>query len=274
MSLNASNCLTSHSFSESANDSDSYPYIGLNELAHMHYKMAVFYDDNGDSYEAETHYLMTIELNNDCDAMMSIGIHYEICVQDKEKAIEWFLYIIDLYDSKNAMYNLADLYESICDYNNALHYYVMVLDKGDLSIFDKIFSLCKKTKNIEEFNFCFYNFICYHDINNIDDFYYYMHGFNKYALLDFLERIIIDIGNYLHPIHKNCFENNLKIFKKDSCFNILENKIKLFTKLNHMSDCGICLEENVLHIDLKCGHCFCVDCYKKIEANPCPYCRL
>lgn len=51
------------------------------------------------------------------------------------------------------------------------------------------------------------------------------------------------------------------------------NKISLFTKLNHVTDCPICYE-NKLNIDLRCGHTFCKDCYVRISDKPCPLCRI
>jgi hypothetical protein len=50
--------------------------------------------------------------------------------------------------------------------------------------------------------------------------------------------------------------------EQKKCMITYKNKIRLFTKLNNKHTCDICYEEDVLNIDLNCGHEVCIECYK------------
>ena len=232
----------------------------------MYFRKAI---DIHDSNEKEQLYLSIIEINNSLNAMINLGVHYENVIKDKNKAIEMYLKVINDYDEKDAMFNLGDLYECINDYDNAFKYYDMAIDKEDEEAYDKVLLLCNKLNDLDRFKKYFLKIMTTKEVDDVDD---YIHDFKKFILMDFLESINITENNF-DTTQIDIFKQNIKNFKKEARFNILETKIRLFTKLNHMSDCGVCLEENVLHIDLECGHCFCVDCYKKIDKDPCPYCR-
>ena len=64
----------------------------------------------------------------------------------------------------------------------------------------------------------------------------------------------------------------LQLLDKEPIVNIYKNKVDLFTKLNHVTECGICYDKK-LNIDLNCGHCVCTDCYKRVCHTSCPFCR-
>lgn len=41
--------------------------------------------------------------------------------------------------------------------------------------------------------------------------------------------------------------------------------------------CGVCLDDDISIINMKtmrCGHMICCDCYDKLRANTCPFCRV
>ena len=54
---------------------------------------------------------------------------------------------------------------------------------------------------------------------------------------------------------------------------IYRTKQQLFQSLNHVLDCGVCLEVKVLHLALDCGHCVCQKCCIQLYDKPCPFCR-
>lgn len=54
---------------------------------------------------------------------------------------------------------------------------------------------------------------------------------------------------------------------------IYNNKIRLFTELNYIVECGICFETK-LNLNLNCGHIVCKDCYLHLIFCKCPFCRL
>ena len=38
--------------------------------------------------------------------------------------------------------------------------------------------------------------------------------------------------------------------------------------------CPVCLEEKIIEIILKCGHCLCKNCYSRLTNKRCPICRV
>lgn len=53
---------------------------------------------------------------------------------------------------------------------------------------------------------------------------------------------------------------------------IYQTKVRLFTSLNHIAECGVCFD-HALHLNLTCGHCVCTDCYLRLAGKTCPFCR-
>ncbi len=63
--------------------------------------------------------------------------------------------------------------------------------------------------------------------------------------------------------NKNSLINNkINELEKNREIQIYKNKIRLFEKFKNYTKCPLCLEDNVLNIDLDCGHEVCVCCYK------------
>ena len=65
-------------------------------------------------------------------------------------------------------------------------------------------------------------------------------------------------------------DRELANLKKRRDVQCLINKIRLFSELNVIKECGICFETK-LNINLNCSHLVCVDCYWKL--NKCHLCR-
>lgn len=85
----------------------------------------------------------------------------------------------------------------------------------------------------------------------------------KFELLEILE----GIENPSCGIIKSL---SILISSKEIAF--YKNKVRLFTKLNNVCECQICLEDKI-NIDLHCGHEVCIDCYKRVYEGDCPFCR-
>lgn len=88
-----------------------------------------------------------------------------------------------------------------------------------------------------------------------------------------LKRIYINIELY-NLLYK--IENKSKLIKetmiellKDRKVHCLNNKINLLQKI---SNCPVCLDENVIIIPTECAHYYCVDCY--IEIDKCALCNF
>jgi hypothetical protein len=82
----------------------------------------------------------------------------------------------------------------------------------------------------------------------------------------------INYSNLTEDIITNLKEK-IKILKQNQDVAIYNNKIALFKNLNNITDCVVCYE-NILNINLFCGHCVCVNCYPKLYELPCPLCRI
>ena len=251
--------------------------IGMNSLSQLNFNIArnleIQYKKKYSQFKKNEllkkikyHYLLSITLNNNINSLINIAIHFETKEKNYEKAIYYYLLAIEEYDDTDAMFNLADCYQSMYDYDNALKYYFMAIEKNDKESLLRAMNICMNhnfTEKILKLILIAFSKFNYSEIEN------YLLKLNKFETLNNLDENI----NNDEIENKELFMKNIELFKKNSCFFILQNKIHLFEKLNHYGDCIICFDENKLLIDLTCSHCFCVDCYKKIYNKNCPYCR-
>ena len=86
-------------------------------------------------------------------------------------------------------------------------------------------------------------------------------------------KLIKYIDDYNWEKDNDIYRKLLSNGRTDDRINIYNNKIRLFTKLNNIMECGICYDIE-LNIDLKCGHCVCCNCYIITSDTPCPFCRI
>jgi len=49
--------------------------------------------------------------------------------------------------------------------------------------------------------------------------------------------------------------------EEDKMVKAFKNKVRIFKRLQNFNQCAVCLEENVLLIDLDYGHEICIHCY-------------
>ena len=251
--------------------------IGMNYLSQLNFNIARNFEnlykkkynkiDKNDLFKKiKYHYILSIAINNNINSLINIAIHFETKEKNYEKAIYYYLLAIEEHDDVDAMFNLADCYQSMYNYDNALKYYFMSIEKKDKESLSRAINICINhnfSEKIIKLIFIAFSNFNYSEIEG------YLYNLNKFESLNYLNENI----NNDEIENKELFMKNIELFKKNSCFLILQNKINLFEKLNHYGECNICFDENKLLIDIICSHCFCVDCYKKIYNKNCPFCR-
>jgi len=256
-------------------------YIGISIFSIMFYKKAKEYEKefenrNNSAYAeyedldvkimVEKYYLMSAELENPA-AMGDIAMFYEK-FKKYDLAIQYYLMAVEC-DEVYAIYNLADLYYTLHNYDLMKFYYSKAItEHNDLESMYAMARYFNSIRNIEECK-TYYILAAHHP-----DFLK-----NKFPknLFNILEEYYILTNNINHTNITDVTINNVKqriiILKKNQEVDIYNNKIALFKNLNNITDCVVCYE-NLLNINLFCGHCVCVACYTKLYESPCPLCRL
>jgi hypothetical protein len=158
----------------------------------------------------------------DSDAMVNLGYYYEHENIDYKKSIKYFLMAIEKGNTI-AMICLGDHYIKIKkDYNLMMKYYLMAIEKNDSS--------------------AMHNLSCYCDENDCN--------FDFYKKLKQMKNKNLLILNKIDELKKNKDVINY------------ETKIAASHKDNNYKICPLCLEDNILNIDLTCGkHQVCINCY-------------
>jgi tetratricopeptide (TPR) repeat protein len=256
-------------------------YLGLPILSIVFYKQAKEYEKEYDltnnytlvEYEhrdvtemIEKYYLMAVELNNPA-AMGDIAMFYEK-IKKYDLAIKYYLMAVEC-DEVYAIYNLADLYYILHNYELMKFYYTKAItEHNDLESMYAMVKYFNLIHNIEE---CkkYYILAAQHP-----DFLKKKFPKNIFNALEEYYMIMNDINhNNLTDIASINLKEKISKLKKKEEIAIYNNKITLFKNLNNIIDCVVCYE-NVLNINLFCGHCVCVLCYTKLYESPCPLCRI
>jgi tetratricopeptide (TPR) repeat protein len=218
----------------------------------------------------------------------------------KEK-VKIYEFAIEMTNSVDAMMELAVLYEFYEDYKNAERYYLRALkfEKNCPYIYYNLADMCSVMSKKEEYWFHKQYALRYFakgaDLNDLQCMFRYIYtapagcekskeylskaiehpNYKKEHLNSFAEimDMVLLLDKMEEPLPENV-ANEKKRLNSLKQISIYKNKLQLFTKLNHVSECPICYEEK-LNIDLTCGHCFCKDCYVKIinDELRCPICR-
>lgn len=228
------------------------------------YWLADYYSTIED-YESMLIYLaMSIAIstnNHRGKCLFRMAWYYDTISRDIEKAQLYYNMTIDHVKCPRAMYNMAVLYEEVSDYENMLRYYSMAVEEGCMDSAKELASHYHKT--------------C--DYDNAMKYYIMMIEDSGKHLMDKLASVnIIDLYNRLKMMpepSEAILAFVQKLANSNDSIITYHNKIALFTRLNHVTDCGICYD-NKLNIDLKCGHCVCTDCYGHVYNLPCPFCRM
>jgi tetratricopeptide (TPR) repeat protein len=238
--------------------------IGLASLANMLCKKATEISEHGCIDTAEQIYLEAIELNHGC-SMNMLAILYDNNGFQKEMVVKYYLMAYETNEYRTSLYNLGEFYCYNRDYDNMIKYHKLSVEKFEdidsaiaLALFyDKINDQINKEKY---FNFAFSQpgpsseevIKCY----NCVEIFKIIKYAQDHAIL---ENILV----------KRLLENA----RNNRDYNAINNKIQLFTRLNHIVECGICYETK-LNINKECGHCVCVDCYLRLYKIECPFCRM
>jgi len=90
-----------------------------------------------------------------------------------------------------------------------------------------------------------------------------------FELVSLVDLIVEKGWNRDHPIYVE-FD---RACRNQDGVAVFRNKVRLFSSLNHVVECGVCLTTG-LNIDFACGHCVCRACYLQLLHKPCPYCRM
>lgn len=256
-------------------------YLGLQIFSIVFYKKAKEYEkefDEGNNYAyveyehrdvtemVEKYYLMAVELNNPA-AMGDIAMFYEK-IRNYDLAIKYYLMAVE-WDEVYAIYNLADLYYILHEYDSMKFYYSKAItEHNDL---ESIYAMAKYFNSLHNMEECKLYYIM--ALQHCD---FLKNTFPK-NIFNVLEEYYIITNDINHTnitdITKKNIKEKLIILKKKQEVSIYNNKITLFKNLNNIIDCVVCYE-NILNIDLFCGHCICISCYTKLYDSPCPLCRL
>lgn len=256
-------------------------YLGLQIFSIVFYKKAKEYEkefevrNNYASTHHETqdvkkmvekYYLMAVELNNPA-AMGDVAMFYEK-LKKYDLAIKYYLMAVE-WDEVYAIYNLADLYYLLHNYDLMKFYYSKAItEHNDLESMYAMAKYFYSIRNIEECK-SYYILAAQHP-----DFLKSKFPKNIFNILEEYYILTNDILNSsITEVTINNVKQRIQILKKNQEVDIYNNKISLFKNLNNITDCVVCYE-NILNINLFCGHCVCVQCYTKLYEMPCPLCRI
>ena len=247
------------------------------------FAIAVMYNAIGDTYcrhrkqtEAEPAYEMAIALSPyNAPCYLDYAQIQETCHDDIDKAEQAYVKAIDIHENVLAMYNLAGLHLRTFNdgegeterLDKAIHYYSMACDWGDSTSSNMACMLIYKNypEKVEDFAYRFSKLG--HNKNRCNA--------TGRIFANFLEEIgAINLYERLKAAPNGQY-TALCLAEISSHRDVSPyiTKVALFTRLNHVTECGICYEEK-LNIDLQCGHTTCTDCYKRVYMNECPFCRF
>ena len=248
---------------------------GLFAIAIMHNAVGDTYCRHKKQLEAEPAYEMAIALSPyNAPCYLDYAQIQETCHDDIDKAEQAYVKAIDIHENVLAMYNLASLHLRMRGFldegeiehehlDKAIRYYSMACDWGDSASSNMACMLLYKNypEKTEEFAYRFSRL-----------------GHNKRTcnvFTNLLEEIgAITLYERLKAAPNGQYTTQC-LAEISSHRDVLPyvTKVALFTRLNHVTECGICYEEK-LNIDLQCGHTTCTDCYKRVYMNECPFCRF
>ncbi len=198
------------------------------------------------------YYLMAIELGNS-NAMNNLGLYYEKIEKDYVLMKKYYLMAIELGET-NAMNNLGLYYYIKKDYELMKKYFLMAIELDNTNAMINLgFYYGEIEKDYVRMNKYYLMNIELGNLNDINYIIKYYH-YDKKILK--LYELLINVKN-----KNNLINNKINELEKIRKIQIYKNKIILFEKLKNYTKCPLCLEDNVLNIDLNCGHEVCISCY-------------
>lgn len=243
-------------------------YIGMMLLGELSYKKGKLLEKEDDDFEDEIIKLYKesgmISNHNAADLAIYYELkHYPFDIVEKE-----YLNAVSKSTSSYVLFNLADFYKKYKKYPEMIKYHIKNINEN------------------EDFESMLYLAFHYSDINNVEAaiMYYNMALFNykpqcndDYIITFIKSTELIKLSDIIDE-NNLCKDNDIyrkikNVYNKRKYITIYNNKLRLFTQLNHITECGICLNTE-LNINLYCSHCVCKKCYLEIFDSPCPFCRM
>ena len=234
--------------------------MSYNPLVEFNNELATLYDENGDFEKAKYYYTQAIEYSDDV----------------------------------LAMYNLADMFKKDMNHHDKtkaehatkmmLKYYAMAAEKGDNEALEMLCALAYG-KDPVKFSTAFKQVMEHQDDHfdwdgeygedgeDDEDKAIYGNFMRSTSNIEILQMLKSTDTEDMNENEKKQINDCIGILNKETSVIAYNNKISLFTRLNHVVECGICYDEK-LNIDLHCGHCVCTDCYTRLATKPCPFCRI
>ena len=194
------------------------------------------------------------EFNNNSNILLWISLYYQLIKTDYVLMKKYYLMAIELGNS-SAMNSLGWYYKNTeKNYVMMKKYLLMAIELNNSKAMNNLgvyyFEVKKDYVMMKKYLLMAIELNNSTSMNNLKLF-YSNNKLELYKLLSTSNKKNKLINDTLDELKNN--NNNIMMF------NI---KICLFKKLNNYTTCNICLETNVLNINLNCGHEICIDCYE------------
>jgi TPR repeat protein len=250
------------------------PYIGLKQLAHVLGMCAHKLSVNNRLHLAEPMYMDALAIDPFHDFVGNMGIMYETRFKNVELAKKYYLMAINEGDELS-MYNLADLYYNEKNNELMVQYFEMAVQHGDDASRKRLILHYHSVGDMPNFARHYYLQLAWSGDDaddadywdGVDESHYskFQKSHNSLTLAAQLDRGETrdnpDVVRLLDSL------------RKTPQYCAFKNKVALFTRLNHVVECGICYDNDKVNIDIHCGHTVCVDCYTQLYDKVCPFCR-
>lgn len=209
--------------------------------------------------QGKRYYEMSAELGSG-QASNNLGLCYRDVENDLEKAVFYFNQGVER-GVVEAMWNLGYFYEIYKkDTWQAIKYYLMALGRGSTYYLNNLLKLVKSTKcfdvKCDLLKCVILNEYNGHLFSRVIGMFTVM---DKWKILTKIEEEFgSDVGKTYIDYRKN-LESERQFLSKQIKY--LKNKLLRALKHQTLDTCPICLEENVLCVEMKCGHPICFKCY-------------
>jgi len=267
-------------------------YIGIASIANIISAQALRLHKNDNYIDAERDYRIALALNPYLSCRQELANILEDAGRIEEAKIEYVIAIEHNADML-AMYNLADLYKNesnsddktVADHATQMmiKYYAMAADNDDNEALEMLCAVAYG-KDAVKFAMAYKKIIDNradhyiwpedddddNDENNKTNYTTFMRSTNTLEIRHTLQNTDT---REMSDAEKGIIRDCIATIEKERSVITYTNKIALFTRLNNMTECNICYEDEKLNIDLHCGHCVCKDCYRRLVNSPCPFCR-
>ena len=252
------------------------PYIGLKQLAHILGMCAHKLSVNNRIHLAEPMYMDALAIDPCHDFVGNMGIMYETRFKNFDLAKKYYLMSIDEGDELS-MYNLADLYYNEKNTELMVQYFELAVQHGDEASRKRLILHYHSLGDMPNFARHYYLQLAWSGDDQDDDEADYWDGVDESHYSKFQKShnsltlaVQLDRGETRDNVD---VVRLLDCLRKTPQYCAFKNKVALFTRLNHVVECGICYDNDKVNIDIHCGHTVCVDCYTHLYDKVCPFCR-